>query len=277
MSGMSEVVQKFAICAWRYFNLSAPLWVVALRPVSRAPFTLTFTITLTFTLSGCYEEETLTSSGAEYFPVEIGHWVEYEVDSVWMDEPAGSLGSGETHYLLRELNESTYLDEGGRDIVRIERSWRADTLAAWTIKDIWGKVRTAAEAEQNEDNVILRKLIFPVRDGQAWNGTLRTTDQSLIEWTGFLNIPTDWEFTMSEVHQPYTLNGITFDSTVTVTQFDTQAAFGLSVLSREVYARNVGLIHRLMTVYNIQPDPVNPTDKDSIGYTFEQRITGFAQ
>lgn len=276
MSGPVSILRRLAALR---LNSDSRSWGTVPRPSSLVPrpSSLVPILSLTLTLTGCYEEEALTSSGTEYFPIELGHWVEYEVDSVWMDEPAGSLGSGETHYLLRELNESTYADEGGREVIRIERSWRADSSAAWAIKDIWGKVRTAAEAEQNEDNVILRKLIFPVRDGQIWNGTLRTTDQNLMEWTGFLNIPTDWQFTLSAVHLPFTVNGLTFDSTVTVTQYDNQVAFGLSVLSREVYARNVGLIYRSMTIYNIQPDPVDPTDKDSIGYTFEQRITGYAQ
>jgi hypothetical protein len=239
-----------------------------------SPFSI---LIIALLFSGCYEEDTVATGGLDFFPVEIGHWAEYEVDSVWMDEPAGILGSGETHYLLRELNESTFMDEGGREVVRVERSRRADTAAAWQIKDIWGRVRTQAEAEQNEDNVILRKLIFPLQDGREWNGTLRTTDQNLQEWTGFLNIPVDWPFVMSAINEPYTINGLTFDSTVTVTQYDAEVAFGISLVSREVYARHVGLVHRHMTVYNIQPDPDSLTDKDSIGYTFEQRITGFAQ
>lgn len=232
-----------------------------------------------FLLSGCYDEDAAPQLGLEYFPINLGHWVEYTVDSVWMDEPAGALGSGQRNYLLREVNESTYKDNEGRDIIRVERYWRNSSQQEWTIKDIWGKVRTQVEAEQNEDNVVLRKLIFPVGNNKVWNGTLRTTDLNLQEWTGFLNIPSDWEFTLSKVHEPYQINGMTFDSTVTVTQLDREVPLGVSVVSREVYAKNVGLIHRFMTVYNIQPNAQNPAspDKDSIGYHFEVRITDFAQ
>lgn len=230
-------------------------------------------------IAGCYQEDTAPQPGLEYFPVNIGHWVEYTVDSVWMDEPAGAIGSGQRNYLLRELNESTFKDNEGRDMIRVERYWRNSAQQSWVIKDVWGKVRTQTEAEQNEENVILRKLIFPVANNKQWNGTLRTTPLSLQEWTGFLNIPTDWSFTYSKVHEPYQINGLIFDSTVTVTQIDRQVAVGISVVSREVYAKNVGLIHRLMTVYNIQPNAQNPAspDKDSIGYRFEVRVTDFAQ
>ena len=102
------------------------------------------------------EDTDLPFIGYEYFPVEIGKYVEYRVDSLWQDDPVGQLGSGEMHYLLRELNESNFIDEEGREAVRVERWWRSDSLTQWSIKDIWHRVSTPELAEQNEEWVSIQ-------------------------------------------------------------------------------------------------------------------------
>ncbi|MCF8459553.1 MAG: hypothetical protein K9G46_02425 [Flavobacteriales bacterium] len=222
-------------------------------------------------LSGCYlEDGDLPFIGYEYFPTEIGRFIEYKVDSTWQDDPAGQLGFAEVHYFLRDLNESPFTDEEGRPATRVERYSRLSPLSEWKIKDVWYRVKTAKLAEQNEENVEFIKHNFPVKDGKKWDGNSKNTLLSLQELYHQNTVPEVWEYEYKNVHEPYTINGLTFDSTVTVLQMDRPTIFGLDMFSQEVYAKNVGLIHKQVRMYNIQ-------GADTVGFIYEMVITDFGE
>lgn len=233
-------------------------------------------LALSLALSSCYDEDLSgIDLGYDYFPVQLGSYVTYEVDSIWRDDIIGPIGSGQRSYVLRDINESIFLDEEGREAIRVERS--REVNQGWVIKDIWSRVVIPEYAEQNEENVIFVKHNFPVVAGKSWDGHIRATPQSIQEYYGASNIPTDWEYTYTDVNEPYTIGGLTFDSTVTVVQIDRPAVFGISVYAKEVYAKNVGMIHKQLMVYNVQQDPDSPSGRDTIGYEFEMRAIDFGQ
>lgn len=229
-------------------------------------------------LSGCYQEDgELPFIGYEYFTTDLGKFVEYKVDSIWQDDVIGQVGFAEAHYFLRDLNESAFTDEEGRPAVRVERSWKQTEQGTYSIKDIWSRTRTSKIAEQNEENVVFIKHNFPVREGKVWDGNSKNTWQSIQEFYRQTTIPEVWEYEYINVHQPYSINGFTFDSTVTVVQMDRPAIFGLSMFSQEVYAKDIGLVHKQMEIYNIQQNATNPTEKDSVGFMFEMVVTDYGQ
>ncbi|MFM1877010.1 MAG: hypothetical protein RL266_2747 [Bacteroidota bacterium] len=229
-------------------------------------------------MTGCYEEDgDVPFIGYEYFPTELGRFVEYRVDSIWQDDVIGQIGNAEAHYFLRDFNESAFTDEEGRPAVRVERSWKQTIQGTFSIKDIWYRTLTSKIAEQNEENVVFIKHNFPIKEGKIWDGNSKNTWQSIQEFYRQTTIPEVWDYTYMNVHQPYTVNGLTFDSTVTVLQMDRPAIFGLSMFSQEVYAKNVGLIHKQIEIYNIQQNATNPTEKDSVGFMFEMVVTDYGQ
>lgn len=228
------------------------------------------------TFSGCYKEDDLLPLiGYDYFPTEIGKFVEYKVDSIWQDDVIGPIGFAEARYFLNDLNESSFVDEEGRPAIRVERSWKKSQQAQYTIKDVWSRTRTPNIAEQNEENVIFIKHNFPVREGKTWDGNRKNILQTLQELYLQNGIPEVWEYEYRDVHQPYTINGFTFDSTVTVVQLDRPANFGLSIFAQEVYAKNVGLVHKQLYIHDIQQSQISPADKDSVGFTLDMVVTDF--
>lgn len=227
------------------------------------------------TFSGCYKEDLYPFIGYDYFPTEIGKFVEYKVDSIWQDDVIGPIGSAEAHYYLHDLNESPFTDEEGRPAIRVERSWKQSPQGEYEIKDVWYRTRTSEVAEQNEENVTFIKHNFPVREGKSWDGNRKNTLQTLQELYLQMAIPEVWEYEYVNVHQPYTINGFTFDSTVTVLQLDRPANFGLSVFAQEVYAKDIGLIHKQLYIHDIQQSQVIPSEKDSIGFTLDVVITNY--
>lgn len=228
--------------------------------------------------SGCYREDTeLPFIGYGYFPMEIGKYVEYKVDSTWQDDPIGPSAFAEAHYLLRELNESQFTDEEGRDAVRVERYSRLTPQGDWSIKDVWFKVRTPKIAEQNEENVVFVKHNFPIATGKSWDGNSKNTLQTLEEAYNQLDIPEVWEYSYENINEPYTINGLTFDSTVTVVQYDRPAIFGLNLIAKEVYAKNIGMIHKQLNVFDVQQNQNNPNERDTVGFFFEMVVTGYGE
>lgn len=229
-------------------------------------------------LTGCYREDTeLPFIGYEYFPTELGKYIEYRVDSTWQDDPIGPAAFAEAHYLLRELNESQFTDEEGRPAIRLERYSRFTEQENWQMKDVWFKVRTAQIAEQNEENVVYIKHNFPVKADKTWDGNSKNTLQTLQETYRQLGIPEVWEYSYTNIHEPYTINGMTFDSTVTVVQFDRPAIFGLNLFAREVYAKDIGLVHKQLNVFDVQQNQTNPNEKDTVGFFYEMVVTGYGE
>ncbi|MCF8464002.1 MAG: hypothetical protein K9G41_04135 [Flavobacteriales bacterium] len=222
-------------------------------------------------LSGCYREDAdLPFIGYEYFPTEIGRFIEYKVDSVWQDDEAGQLGFAEAHYFLRDLSESPFTDEEGRPATRVERYSRLSPFSDWKIKDVWYRVRTEKIAEQNEENIVFVKHNFPLKDGKKWDGNSKNTLLSLQELYLQNTVPEVWEYEYQNVNEPYAINGLTFDSTVTVVQLNRPALVGLDIFAQEVYAKNVGLIHKQLRMYNIQ-------GADTVGFVYEMVITDFGE
>ncbi|HLG02856.1 MAG TPA: hypothetical protein VI731_04635 [Bacteroidia bacterium] len=185
--------------------------------------------------AGCKKDEPLpVDAGYNYFPDQVGHWCIYEVDSTVYDDFDHDTDS--YRYQVKELIESYYTDNEGRQAMRVERYKRSyiDTVPydslPWTISRVWTFVRTDMHAEKVEENQRFIRLVFVPREGKSWNGNAYNTIGP-------------WEYEYDEVDVPYSLNGTSFDSTLKVIQRDEKNLLEWSVYS-ERYARNIGLIEK---------------------------------
>jgi len=141
---------------------------------------------LVFALTSCKEnpEDAGIDQRLNYFPIEAGHWVEYQIDSTVYDLFSGTVYTNT--YQVREDFESTFLDTDDRPSVRIERSYRDDASQEWEVKDIWYATRTDEEAERQEENVRFIKMVFPPLEGNSWNGNVYINfDDDLEKYEGW--------------------------------------------------------------------------------------------
>lgn len=204
-------------------------------------------------LAGCRKENPApVDLGMDYFPIDVGRWIEYEVDSAWNEPVVGS--SGQVRYRLREVIDSQYVDPAGRIAQRIERfMW--DTIAQqWRIRDVWSQTRDVRRVERNEEDRRYLKMSFPVKDGQRWDLNVYHSGPAL-------------EVGHVEAHSPFTVNGLAFDSTVLVRSYFPNNLV-TTVTYRERYAKHVGLIDR-------QVDSTNTQAGSTTGYYFRQRIVAY--
>jgi len=174
----------------------------------------------------------------EYFPVDLGSWLEYEV----VDITHTSFGSDTMKYFLKEIKANEFIDNEGEVSQRIERFWKFDISDQYVIKDVWYTKRTITTAENVEENNRYTKLIFPIKFGAYWDGNA-------------YNSFNEWEYEYDSIHEPYMLNATLFDSTLKVIQRDNYNAVEYENC-HEVYAKDVGLIYKKyidlsINLYNI--------------------------
>ena len=204
-----------------------------------------------------HEKDSPRDVGYGYFPTNPGHWVLYAVDSTHYD----SFAHTKTfyHYLIKELIESTFMDNQNRPTQRIERYETYDTLPTY-LKDVWVSNLTSTSAEKVEENIRYVKLIFPVADGQTWNGNA-------------YNTLGQQDYKYDNVFAPYSINGLSFDSTVTVIQ-DKDTNMVTVKDESEIYAKNVGMIYKKYRYVGKFPSPLYP---DSVigGVDYTYKIISF--
>ncbi len=166
--------------------------------------------------------------GYEYFPVNIGHTIIYDFDSVFKDTKVDV--NETTHFQIKEYIESVFSDNTNRPTQRIERYRRNNDTTVWTIMNVCTSTLTNTVAERVEDNQRYIKLVFPVSLNKTWFGNSFTTQPK-------------WEYEYTKVNESATINGIKFDSTLTVTQIDELNLIEKNY-SIEKYAKHVGLIYK---------------------------------
>ena len=197
---------------------------------------------LVLLLAGCRKEDpVIRDLGFAYFPVALGTWVEYQVDSIWRNDDLGVHDS--VSYRLLERIEEHYTDPAGRPANRILRYVRNEE-GEWQVRDVWTSTRDERAAELTEENLRRLKLSFPVRNGRRWDMNVYNTEQEL-------------EVAHREVDRPWSVNGLSFDSTVVVRSTVEPNA----IIRRdfeERYAKHVGMVEKTWVETNTQFPPTGP-------------------
>ena len=198
--------------------------------------------------------------GYDYFPSNPGHWVIYDVDSLYYDDFHDTVFN--YHYQIKEVIESIFLDIQNRPTQRINRFKCVDSVN-WYLADVWYSNITSSTAEKAEENVRFVKLIFPIASGKSWNGN------AFNNLNGF-DYP-DYEY--DNLYNPYSVNGTAFDSTVTVIQnIDYNPIRQYDQF--EVYAKNIGLIYKKYKMINIYFNPEQP-DTTYYGFDYTYKIVSY--
>jgi len=176
--------------------------------------------------------------GYDYYPNNVGHWIIYDVVSIEHDNPVNKHDT--SLFQIKEVIDSTSLDNENRETQWIERYIRNNSTLPWVIKDVWTSNLTAATAEKVEENERFVKLTFPVSLGKTWNGNA-------------FNSQDVWDYEYTEVDAPYTINNLSFDSTVTVLQIDEKNLVEKNY-ALEIFAKDVGMIYKELILLTTEVD-----------------------
>lgn len=191
---------------------------------------------------------------AGYFPLEVGHYVTYNVDSVIWNDFDCTIDTN--HYQMRFTIADTFFDNASRKSYRIETSIRSGDTVSWNPGTVMYVTPTATGLEYVENNLRYIKLTYPIVEGNSWDGNsmILTNDQDYSFMAG-------WNYKYANYKQSYDQDGVSFDNTVTVNQVDetqnnpeTQPNdYAYRTYSKEVYAYGIGMVYRAWTHWIYDP------------------------
>ncbi len=187
---------------------------------------------------GCKKKTDSVDLEENYFPLKIGGWIVYNVDSTVYD--AFTLQSHTHHLQLKEIITQTFTDGQGDLAYRLERYERDNDTLQFVIKNVWSEKVVNAKAEKVEENQRFVKLIFPPQISQSWQGNVYIAPNLTSDYTKFL---TDWSYAYQSIDVAAQIGKFALPKTATVLD-DNENIPGLQqTFFQEIYAQNIGLVY----------------------------------
>src|SRR3989339_410437 len=225
-------------------------------------FFFLFLYALLLFITNCKKTSTTATFDTSYYPLKIKSWIIYDVTSVKFEKDfvGQMIYYDSSHYQLKEIIDTTYIDYSGRLNYRIERYTKDSTNNSWQIKDVWSTTMSDYTALKNEENITYVKIKFPVEKNKTWNGNLYNSMDAQ-----------NYKITTLDVTE--TINSNLFQNALTVTQTNTLNAIQ-KFYSFEKYAKNIGLIKKyIFNIYDVTyastTDPIENRMKRAEKYTQE--------
>ena len=242
-------------------------------------------------LPACGDRQTATpkpdnTDHYAYFPLQIGKYVVYAVDSVVYDfGPGGETVQLASQTLVREEITDTLRDNTGQLQFKIERSERPNADSTWVLRSITTAAFTGSQVIRTEDNYRFLKLIFPMDKRSEWDGNLWIDQEREVEIAGERMRPfTNWHYEVDSIDIPSQIGAFAFDSVLVVTEADDNNVIERR-FSRVKYAKHVGIVWREQLILDSQycnqsPPPVDCATKPWVekaqkGYILRQVVLEF--
>ena len=207
-----------------------------------------------------------------YFPLEIGKFVVYQVDSVVYDfASGGGIVRDSSRTFVREWVADTLRDQTGQLLYTVERYERSSTDQPWALRSIGTATRSADQAIRTENNLRFLKLVFPMDRRSEWDGNIWIDVNREIEIAGERMRPfTNWQYEVDTIDRPALVGQFAFDSTLIITEADDNNVIERRY-SRARYAKHVGLVWREQWILDSQYCNSNPPPADCATRPWEQK------
>lgn len=201
-------------------------------------FFIPFIVLLAF---ACCKKQTnqnfVTDYKYNYYPIDSGHSIIYNVDSVTFYYDGINYNRDTVHYQMMAVFGDTIHDLLDSVNFLVRYYTRPDSNSDWGSPYISYDLLTKTNIQVIENDIRFIKLVFPPQAGETWNGNLfvPTTGAytDFLNWTGYTYENTDTSLL---------LNGLNYNNALVVSEDNS-----INVLTKqvrtEVYAPNVGLIY----------------------------------
>ncbi|NKQ38193.1 MAG: hypothetical protein HF967_01715, partial [Methanosarcinales archaeon] len=108
----------------------------------------------------------------DFYPLQIGFWQEYKVDSIIFSDFTDPITIDTFSYFIKENIESKYKDLKGEDNYRIEQFKKNDNSSSYLINHIISVKQTSTNLQRVENDLRFIKLVFPAKKDLSWNGNI---------------------------------------------------------------------------------------------------------
>jgi hypothetical protein len=220
--------------------------------------------------SGCGERiivdppfEDIVADQQQYFPLEIGQYIVYQVDSVTFDfAQGGGVVRDSSRTFIRETVADTIRDNTGALQYTIERYERQRDIDPWRLSRIWTAAITRQQVIRTEDNLRFLRLIFPMDRRSEWNGNVWIDPTREIEIEGERMRPfSNWQYEVDSIDIAQQIGTFAFDSVLIVTEADDTNIIEQRI-SRSKYAKHIGLVWREQRILDSQYCNQTPAPAD---------------
>lgn len=194
--------------------------------------------------------------GKEYFPITKDHTIEYAIDSIIYNDFNKSTDTFRMQF--KDVIGESFYDNEGRESYVVNRYSRQDDTYLWKDLMTFYATKTNFRVEVVENNLRMIKLVFPVKLKTYWSGNIYIPAQidDKLKWLW------NWNYTYTYINQPFNTGLASFSNTIEVIGINDSTnnpeqfpdAIANKTYSKEVYAKNVGLIYRELTNWEYQPD-----------------------
>jgi hypothetical protein len=196
-------------------------------------------------------DEYTTDLGLEYFPLEVGKFIEYQVDSTIFD-PNGDTTVFFSKTLVKEEIVDTLHDNIGNVLYKVEHFERAADTLPWTIKKVLTESIQGNQAIRTEDNLRFIKLVFPVKTNSTWNGNINFNDGLIVTVAGeTLEMFKGWSYRTIQANDAASIGDFQFAETATVEEANNENLIELR-RSSSTYAKGIGLVYREVWILDTQ-------------------------
>ncbi|MGG9960503.1 hypothetical protein [Ferruginibacter sp. SUN106] len=199
------------------------------------------------TFSACKKttEKFPTAPLSDYFPLAVGKYITYSLDSIVYYDNFGTSASTKS-YQVKQVVDAQITDNLGRPGYRIIRYIRSTPTAAWVADNTFMAINTGTTLEWVENNLRFMKLKEPIQQDYTWKGNsyINTNSQ-----TPYLKYYDDWDYYYDSLNMPAKIGTLTVDSTIKVSEIDDQTAIDRT-FSEAKYAKGIGLVYRNFLYWN---------------------------
>lgn len=233
------------------------LWLVYIMMKQVAVvFTLVFLI-------GCTVEniEPLSNRGVEYFSLQTGSYIIYQVDQTIYELETPSNSS----YQLKESVIDSFVNLTGDYTYTIHREIWDDVQGVWNLSEVWSARKSATEAVLSEGNTDYLKLKFPLIAEKKWNGNLYNMQEEMIYKTDSIDLIYNIDAQSS------------IANTITIVQQNNQDKIVETDYRMEKYAPEIGLIYKeiINLEYCTSSDACLGQQIIESGLTYKQAIIAY--
>ncbi len=217
-----------------------------------------------------------TDFGYEYYPVEIGNFWIYQMDSVTVMS-GGQVKLETSSYIKEEITGSFINLEGDTShVLTISKS--PDLNGSFNLTDTYTIEKTGSRVTRNEENLRFIKLFFPITEGDELDANL--FDHRIKVNIGQQEIEPylEWQFKVLQEKVDRTFNNVLYEDLAYIQQAEYNTDLDIRE-AYEYYAPEIGLVRREHTILHSQcgtPCLDQPwLDKAQRGYTLVQTLVDY--
>ncbi len=233
-------------------------------------------------LTACEKTEAITSEPlSAYQPLVIGKYITYRLDSTVFTNFGRNT---EVHsYQEKHVIDAEVTDNLNRRSYRVFRFIR-DTagLQPWRSAGSYFVTPTEKSYEFIENNLRFVKLSLPIRQDHTWKGNNFLPDDPYLPTYNFNNDIdiADWDYRFDSLGASVVLNNKTYADVITVEGVDDSfnypngdpASYAFVNRVQDKYAKGIGLIAQVLTMWEYQPNTNGQGGGFRIGFGVKRTI-----